>query len=282
MRIKIISQLFLCVALLAAVSCSTAKTTEETVVITNQNTAAATPTPAPTVENQTAKVAPDALVKDLYKQHDDGNSPFFQKENRALVDKYFAKNLADTIWTEANEDRDGTGALEADPLYFAQDTDLKNFVVNAPEINGDAAKVVVTFLNFKEKERFVYSLVKENGAWKISDIDYGKDSLVKVYRQYNQAQTGTANAAGEFDGAYQIGDTKCTVKPIKMAFEVRWEKGTGTEIFFAQDRGDGGKYIFASNPLEGKPNKFAFDDENYNAGTFYRADGKEFAIKRIK
>ena len=40
-------------------------------------------------------VAPDTIVKDLYKQHDAQKSPFFQTKNRALVDKYFDKNLAD-------------------------------------------------------------------------------------------------------------------------------------------------------------------------------------------
>ncbi len=282
---KINSHLLLTVALLATTSCSAAKIANENANIAWQNSSeispANTPAPAPSVENQTAKIAPDALIKDLYTQHDDGKSPFFQKENRRLVDKYFAKNLADTIWKEANEDRDGVGALEADPLYFAQDTDLKNFVVNSPEISGDTAKVVVTFLNFKQKEKFVYSLVKESGEWKISDIDYGKDSLVKVYRQYNDAQSVTTDDAGEFEGKYQIGETTCTVKPIKMAFEVKWEKGTGTEIFFSQGRADD-REIFASDPKTGKANSFAFDDENYNTGTFYRADGREFPIKRIK
>ncbi len=66
-----------------------------------------------------------------------------------------------------------------------------------------------------------------------------------------------------------------------MAFEVKWAKGTGTEIFFFQDRADD-KYIFASDPKTGKANVFSFDDENYNTGIFYRADGKEFSIKRMK
>jgi hypothetical protein len=66
-----------------------------------------------------------------------------------------------------------------------------------------------------------------------------------------------------------------------MAFEVKWEKGSGTEMFFSEGEAND-KYIFASKPDTGKANIFSFDDENYNTGTFYRADGKEFPIKRAK
>jgi len=86
---------------------------------------------------------------------------------------------------------------------------------------------------------------------------------------------------GEFEGKYQIGETTCMVKAVKMAFEVKWEKGKGTEMFFSEGVAND-KYIFASHPKTGKSNAFSFDDENYNTGIFYRADGKEFPIKRIK
>jgi hypothetical protein len=70
--------------------------------------------------------------------------------------------------------------------------------------------------------------------------------------------------------------------PVKMAFEIRWAKGSGVEMFFAEGRADD-KYIFASRPPSGKANSFAFDDENYTTGTFYRGvDGKELPVKRIK
>lgn len=282
---KTAKNLLLSIALLSTISCSAAKTTPQNANVAWQNstemTTTNTPSPAPTADNQTAKIAPDALVKDLYKQHDADKSPFFQKKNRALVDKYFDKSFADTIWKEANEPRDGIGALDADPLYSAQDTEIKNFVVNQPKITGDKAEVVVTFDNFKEKEKFTYLLVKENGEWKISDINYGDFTLSGIYKEYNESAANDETGAGEFDGKYQIGDTTCTVKPIKMAFEVKWKQGTGTEIFFSQDRAND-RYIFASDPKTGKANSFAFDDENYNTGTFYRADGKEFKIERIK
>ncbi len=240
-------------------------------------TNAASPAAAPTT-------APDALVADLYKQHEAEKSPFFQTKNRALVDKYFVKSLAAMIWKDAVSSKGEVGALEADPLYNAQDTEIKNFKVGSADIEDKSATVPVTFDNFKEKENFIFSLVQENGNWKIADINYGDGlTLVKIFKDNAAAYSGDDNkdaaSIGEFEGKYQIGDTTCTVKPIKMAFEVKWEKGSGSEIFFFKDH-DYDKYTFASDPKTGKPNIFSFDDKNYNTGTFYRADGKEFPIKR--
>lgn len=66
-----------------------------------------------------------------------------------------------------------------------------------------------------------------------------------------------------------------------MKYEVRWKRGTGTKMFFADER-NSDKVIFSSDSEKGQPNVFSFDNETYNTGTFHRADGKEFPIKRIK
>ena len=71
-------------------------------------------------------------------------------------------------------------------------------------------------------------------------------------------------------------------KDAIAALEVKWKQGAATEMFFADERGDGDKIAFSSEDKKGQPNVFSFDDENYNVGTFYRADGKEFPIRRIK
>lgn len=151
------------------------------------------PIPETTVNSNNAEAAtgknlsPDQLVEDLYNQQDNENSPFFQDKNRALVDKYFAKNLADMIWKDSVESKDEAGVLEFDPLYNAQDTEIADFAVGKPEINGEKATVVVTFTNFGEGQTVKYLLAKENDAWKIEDIDYGENStLVKVYKDANK------------------------------------------------------------------------------------------------
>ena len=281
---KLISNLLLTAGLLAAAGCSSApKTTAENINVAVTDTAnVQTMPPVAAGENSAAQTAaPDAIVKDLYTQHDARKSPFFQTKDRALVDKYFEKNLADMIWKDAKESDGEVGALGADPLYNAQDTDIKNFSLGQPKITGEKAEVIVTFDNYKEKEKFIYTLVKQNNEWKISDINYGELTLIGVFKDNAQAMSEAKNQTDGFEGTYQIGDTTCTVKPVKMAFEVRWAKGSGAEMFFFQDRAND-KYIFASDPPKGKANSFAFDDENFTTGIFYRADGKQFPIKRIR
>jgi len=292
---KILTYLFLTAIITASVGCSTAtktttgnanvkvQTNSDVVVISGSQTANQMPEQPLTPEIQREKDAVDALVKDLYAQHDARKSPFFQTKNRALVDKYFDKNLADLIWKDANESAGEVGAIGFDPLYNAQDANIKNFALASPRVNGEKATVAVSFENYKEKKTVMYTLARQKSDWKISDIDYGDGStLLGIFKEHDSHANDAKYTSGEFEGTYQIGDTTCTVKPVNMAFEIKWEKGAGAEMFFADDRGGGDKITFSSDSKKGKPNVFSFDDENYNTGTFYRADGKEFPIKRIK
>jgi hypothetical protein len=279
--------LFALLLLTVTTSCSSAATNLNVTVnnSTNANSNAVSQT-SPTTPTDTAAAqtttAPDALVADLYKQHDAKKSPFFQSKNRALVDKYFTKATADMIWKDATAAQGEVGTLNADPLYDAQDTDIKNFKVGQAEIKDKTATVPVTFENFGKKQKITYTLAQEGGSWKIEDIKYQEGyTLVGMFKEDASNNKKETSTMGEFEGKYQVGDTTCTVKPIKMAFEVKWEKGSGTEVFFSEGEAND-KYIFASQPKTGKANVFSFDDENYNTGIFYRADGKEFPIKRIK
>ncbi len=282
---KLINYLLLTFGLLLTINCAagTHTTTTENVNTNVPNASgSATPEAASAVENKAQTTAPEALLQDLYKTHDKDNGAIVQGKNRAILDKYFDKNLSDLIWKDMTTNNDEVGVIDFDIFYNAQDTDIKNLVVGTPKIDGEKATVAVTFENFKKKNTLTYSLVKEKTVWKIADINYGDgQTLLKYFKDDKGSVTNDSSPKGEFEGTYQIGETTCTVKPIKMAFEVKWSKGTGTEIFFSQDRTND-KYIFASDPPNGKANTFSFDDENYNSGTFYRADGKEFPIKRIK
>jgi len=283
---KLIKYLLLMTWLMSLVNCSPAsQTTTENVSVTlptNSNSSAANEVVTP--EMQAQKNAIDALVKDLYKQHDAQKSPFFQTKNRALVDKYFDKNLADLIWKDANESKGEVGVIGFDPLYNAQDVNIKDFSVASPKITGDKGSVAVSFDNLKEKQTVTYTLARQNSAWKISDINYGGgNTLLAVFKNHADHQANSKIMSGEFEGTYQVGDTTCTVKPMETAFEVRWKQGAGAEMFFAGERGGGGdKITFSSKPKKGQPNVFSFDDENYSTGTFYRADGVELPLKRIK
>lgn len=96
----------------------------------------------------------------------------------------------------------------------------------------------------------------------------------------SQSQTGSV--ASEFEGCYKVGNTYCTVKPIKMAFEIRWAKGKGGMTFFFDKTTPDGKVVFVSEKLDKGRDQFVFDDDRYNAGVFIRADGKVFAVERLQ
>lgn len=132
------------------------------------------------------KNSPEQLVEKLYKKHDSENSPFFQDRNRGLVDEFFTKRLADMIWKDAVESKGEVGALDFDPLYNAQDTEISDFnigksEVGKSEIEGETVTVPVTFTNFGEKQTIKYLLTKENNVWKIGNIGYKDFTLISVF-----------------------------------------------------------------------------------------------------
>ena len=216
-----------------------------------QETATAAPAPSSAFKPGrflAQQTTPDAVVRGLYQVHTPDKS-ILSSKTRQPLDRFFDKNLADLIWKDLTSHTGEVGVLDFDPFYNAQDFEIKNLVVGSAKINGAKATVPVTFTNFKRKNSLVYSLIKQNGKWKISDVRYSAtDTLLGYFKEAVTNQTpNAAESEGNFERVYKVGETTCTVKPIKMAFEVKWAKGLVSEIFFFQDRAND-KYIFASAP----------------------------------
>ncbi len=232
---------------------------------------------------QSSAAEAETLVADLYKQHDSKKSPFFQTADRSRVDRFFTKTTADLIWKDANSSKGEIGAIDFDPLYDAQDVEKKSFSVGKASVNGDTATIAASYTNYGEKKRITFLMKNVAGKWKIDDIKYdaGHALLAILKETYGNSSTNAPpvkNVTGEFEGTYRVGETTCTVRPDRMAFEVRWAKGKGSEYFFYKDAN-----IFESEENKsGGRNEFRFDDENYNSGTFYRADGKTFPVSRAR
>jgi hypothetical protein len=87
--------------------------------------------------------------------------------------------------------------------------------------------------------------------------------------------------ANEFEGNYQVGNTTCTVKPIKMAFELRWAKGKGAMILFFDKETTEGKYVYVSEEKGSARDRFEFDNRRLVSGKFIRSDGKLFLVRKI-
>ena len=138
------------------------------------------------------QMSPRALVADLYRQHKK-QSPFFQRRSRALLDKYFARELANLLWQDAQSSGDEVGALDGDPLYNAQDMDIKNFSIQEG-IGGPRMVVVpVSFENFAQKHEIKFRLFSGGGTWRIANIEYDDGStlldILKRDRESHNSQS---------------------------------------------------------------------------------------------
>ena len=134
----------------------------------------------------TKKTSPDAVVANLYKQHKK-RSPFFQTGSRALLDKFFERNLASLIWKDAVTSKGEVGALDGDPLFNAQDMEIKKFEVHKPAYHEGKAEVVVTFENFGQKQEIVFELISQKTGWKIANLKYGDGTDILGILQGNSS-----------------------------------------------------------------------------------------------
>jgi hypothetical protein len=117
---------------------------------------------------------PEAVVKELYRVHRNGNGHVFERQGRKQQQRFFDQKLAALIWKNLSETPEGeVGNIDFDPLYNAQDTQIKNFRVGASTVKGNTATVPVTFMNFDQRVRIEFRLVNTKAGWKVSNILYG-------------------------------------------------------------------------------------------------------------
>ena len=129
--------------------------------------------------------SPDVLVADLYKVHNQKRGPFHPGHS-ALLPKYFEKRLADMIHKDAvtSAAKHEVGVIDSDPLYDAQDMEIKNLAIGKPSFENGNAKVPVTFENLGDKKKLIFLLVNTPTGWRIGDIDYGDGrTLVGEFKQ---------------------------------------------------------------------------------------------------
>lgn len=121
-------------------------------------------------EMQKGKSSSEAIVEDLYKHQK--SSPFFQTRNHGLVDKYFTKKLSQLIWNDAVSSKGEVGALDFNPIYDAQDYEIKNLSIRQLKGDNDKAEVAVSFENFGVKVDIIYSVILTKHGWRIDNIKY--------------------------------------------------------------------------------------------------------------
>jgi hypothetical protein len=122
-------------------------------------------------------------VYDLYHRAQT-NKRLENQATTALIEKRSSKALAALFKKDADcsKKEQGVCALDWDFVIDGQDYKISNVQVAPATITGDKATVVVTFVNMTSKCRNVYSFVKEDGSWKVDDIEAksGDDAPVSI------------------------------------------------------------------------------------------------------
>ncbi len=136
-------------------------------------------------------ISPRTLVVNLYNQHKK-RSPFFQRKSRALLDKYFTRELATLLWNDVLSSGDEVGALDGDPLFNAQEMEITDFSIEPGTVVAQAAEVPVSFKNLGQKHTVVFRLVAERSGWKIANIEYDDGAnLVDILKRDRGPSTQT-------------------------------------------------------------------------------------------
>lgn len=237
---------------------------------------------------KTTAATPQQIVKDLYAaQKSEKTSPFFQTKNRALVDKYFAKDLADMIWNDAVAAKGEVGAIDFDPLYNSQDPQITNLVVGAPKEDSgpDDVIVKVDFKNNGKADSVGFTIRREEDKqWKIHDISYSSgDELASILRYSTDEEYKKSYDANPFQGAYMVGTMSCFVSPTMSSFEFYRVTCDGQEGFklYSVDGNETETGYYNIDDKGKEQGKFVFKNGE-NDGKYFDAAGKEMKVTRIK
>lgn len=128
------------------------------------------------------ELSPEDVVAQLYQAHRSKHDPLDETQ---LLSHYFDAELLKLYLKDRREAKGEVGRLDGDPLYNAQDFEIKDFSISAPEITGGPsrtgtqARVTVNFKNLGKPTRVVFTLSRSANAWKISDIHYDDGSSLK-------------------------------------------------------------------------------------------------------
>ncbi|HKP35807.1 MAG TPA: hypothetical protein VJT71_03025 [Pyrinomonadaceae bacterium] len=199
-------------------------------------------------QTQTNRVDPDVIIRDLYFAQNAGSGPFFQTKSRAVVDKYFRKDLADLIWKDAVQANGEVGAIDFDPLYGSQDPQITEFHIMETGWGGDIkyggeddAVVQVTFKD-SGKERMVSYQFKRgrDKVWKIFDVHYRDDN----------GQVKLAEILTKASAASQAAPSESSVQDIRG--ELQAGKTESLLLYFGSESGDYAAYCFANRSQAGR------------------------------
>ena len=110
---------------------------------------------------------PKALLEALYSPYAKGDDFDWSTWDESQFRSKHLNELYDKDAKEANGD---TGRLDFDSYIDGQDYQISDLKIGEPAVEGDSAKVEVTFKNFHTAEDLMFTLVKEADGWKVDDV----------------------------------------------------------------------------------------------------------------
>lgn len=133
-------------------------------------------------------------VYDLYKRVENKPEVSNQASYRLVVDRA-SKSLSELFKRNDACEAEGQGicALDWDFIIDGQDFKLSKIKVGKAVIAGDKASVTVSFKNFGASCVNVYRFVREDGQWKVDDVETARGSeaplsIAKLLRDYDYKQ----------------------------------------------------------------------------------------------
>jgi len=123
------------------------------------------------------------LVAQLYKEHSGKSDPLQYPASKKLLQNYFHKALLDLYLKDQEDSKGEVGKIDFDPLYDAQDLQIKDFSLVVLNNKKDSGYVAARFKNMGVEQQVVFALQSTKAGWRIADIQY-KDgrSLLKILK----------------------------------------------------------------------------------------------------
>jgi len=100
-------------------------------------------------------------------------------QSKKLLGTYFDKSLAAKVVGDQAKSQGEVGKLDFDPLYDAQDLEIKGFSVAPVSQQKESAEVAALFKNMGTSHKVLFSLANTEHGWRISDIKYSDGRTLK-------------------------------------------------------------------------------------------------------
>jgi len=126
-----------------------------------------------------------AFLDAIYKRYVGKNTKGIPLDSDAVIRRYFEPSLAALIIKDGKEAarRKEVPTLDGDAFIGAQDWEIKAIKVDVADAGPGKATGTVTFTNSGEAKKVMLDLTRVGNDWKIADINWGEDSLRKLYKK---------------------------------------------------------------------------------------------------